>query len=109
MVLWIAQYVPVLPIPALLQKINFQSHFDHFFCHSNLCDNKRQTCSEQQLVQGWVAHHITFSKFHEQQQCPLELHGQAILDTECEEQIMVAPQTAATWDDFNFVTTNHKD
>lgn len=80
-----------------------------FLCHYYFCDIERQTCNEQQLVQGWVAHHITFSKFHEQQQCPSELHGQAILDTECEEQIMVAPQTAAMWDDFSFVTTNHKD
>lgn len=41
------------------------------------------TCSGLQLVQDWVGHQMFVSVFHEQQECPLELRGQASRGIEC--------------------------
>lgn len=91
--LWMVQYVPVLPIPALSERVYFRQ-----ICMWSTVmiaikwinkEGVKSTCSAPLLGQGLVVNGIIFSKFHAQQMYLSELHGQAIQDTEYAKQIMV--------------------
>lgn len=88
-VLWIVQYAPVLPIPALSKDRDSLSLVNGGITkHTQTIDviNMSWTCNAPLLGQNWVVSYKFFSKFHEQQECPGELHGQAIQGTECAKQ-----------------------
>ena len=96
-VLWIAQYVPVLPIPALSQREIVSGMYmielnilELYFKVIQIC----WTCNAPLLGQDLVALVVLFSRFHELQVCWWELHGQAIQDIECAKLILVGPLTA---------------
>lgn len=98
-VLWIVQYVPVLPIPALRESVSDKCTNDLRSIIMEFLDLYKHelmswTCSAPQLGQDWVVHGMFFLKFHAQQLCHLELHDRAIQDTEYVEQTWVPPLTA---------------